>query len=114
MRYVALVFLLCGLTACSSYTPANGYKVLRYSQPLNHDQAEFTILHGSVRITAQCADYYGKHIGCEQLKGLVGKVIPENQFYFTPEHRMMDYKPNGSCGDGDCEFLLVSKVESNK
>jgi hypothetical protein len=117
-----------------SQTAETGYRIVRYTQPVNEIQPEFTITQKDLTITARCKNdpYPGaKHVGCDQLKKAVGTVVPETNMGYvvlTPEllatvprpvdqHRELYYNPHGGSStpcEGDCEELMVTKVQSPK
>jgi len=121
------------LTACNKQA-AGGYKIISYSLaksgPLTAEefahaetvQPTFTILYKGVKITAICQDYYGKHVGCDQLKTNVGRTVPETQMGKGPwaGDDSLYYNPYGlshsctevSAPNGDCEFLEVTARQS--
>jgi hypothetical protein len=99
-----LMFLLIG---CRKGTE-DGYKIIGYSQPPSDELPTFTILHNGVKITAKCQNYYGNHIGCDQLATKVGTTIPLEQMgTLVGGSTTLYYKPNRGCEAHDCEFLQV-------
>jgi hypothetical protein len=117
MRLVLLP-LIAGLVGCS-HGP-NGYKIVSYSQPANEPQPEFVISHKNVQITAKCDNYNGSHVGCDQLKKLVGSTLPETKmrYTFSGDSDVLVYSPDErtkDCGQyGPCEFLRINKVQIHK
>ncbi len=97
----------------------SGYKIVSYSQPAGEAQPEFIIFHKDLKIVAKCDNYYGSHVSCDQLKSLVGTIIPETKMRYTlSDIKILVYSPDGrtkDCGQyGPCEFLRISKTQSTK
>jgi hypothetical protein len=110
MKNTLLTACLLVVTGC---TKSDGYKIVSYVQPPNEGQPTFTIIHQGVTITAVCQDYYGSHVGCDQLRRQVGNIIPNGQMRFLSVYTV-EYQPNGTdqtCNE-TCEFMSVTEQRS--
>jgi len=97
------------LGAVSNAKPPEGYEIIGYTQPPNETQPTFTILHGEIKITARCENYYGSRVGCSQLRDMVGKTVPWPKMMELSQDTL-EYNPDNptSCSNSkNCEFLNV-------